>query len=88
MGVNRLKNVLSVFIDESGVFGEFSTKAPYYMVSMVFHEQRIDITDEIAILDRHIKELGFPPHAVLWALLSAVNQYINCMTMKSVEQAL
>jgi len=59
-----LKNVLSVFIDESGVFGEFSTKAPYYMVSMVFHEQRIDITDEIAILDRHIKELGFPPHAV------------------------
>lgn len=59
-----MKNVLSVFIDESGVFGEFSTKAPYYMVSMVFHEQRIDITDEIAILDRHIKELGFPPHAV------------------------
>jgi len=34
------------------------------MVSMVFHEQRRDITDEIAILDRHIKELGFPPHAV------------------------
>ncbi|MBQ6272575.1 MAG: hypothetical protein IJK65_12760 [Clostridiales bacterium] len=41
-----MKNVLSVFIDESGVFGEFSTKAPYYMVSMVFHEQRIDITED------------------------------------------
>ncbi len=55
---------LSVFIDESGVFGEFSEKAPYYMVSMVFHDQRINIANEITALDRHINELGFPPHAV------------------------
>lgn len=70
-----MKNVLSVFIDESGVFGEFSTKAPYYMVSMVFHEQRRDITDEIAILDRHIKELGFPPHAVHMGPLNKLREW-------------
>ena len=59
-----MENILSIFIDESGVFGEFSPKAPYYMVSMVFHDQSIDISEDIAILDRHVKELGFPPHAI------------------------
>ena len=59
-----MENILSVFIDESGDFGEFSAKSPYYMVSMVFHEQNIDISEDISILDRHIRELGFPPHAV------------------------
>ncbi len=34
------------------------------MVSMVFHDQRVDISKDISILDRHILELGFPPHAV------------------------
>lgn len=56
-----MENILSVFIDESSVFGEFSEKAPYYMV---FHDQRINISEEISALDRHINELGFPPHAV------------------------
>ncbi len=34
------------------------------MVSMVFHDQSIDISEDISFLDRHIRELGFPPHAV------------------------
>ncbi len=59
-----MKNILSIFIDESGDFGEFSAKSPYYMISMVFHDQSIDISEDISILDRHIRELGFPPHAV------------------------
>lgn len=59
-----MSNILSIFVDESGDFGEFSAASPYYMVSMIFHEQNIDITDDIAILDRHVRELGFPPHAV------------------------
>ncbi len=59
-----MKRTLSVFIDESGDFGAYSEKSPYYMVSMVFHDQSIDISEDISILDRHIRELGFPPHAV------------------------
>ncbi len=59
-----MEKILSVFIDESGDFGEFSAISPYYMVGMVLHEQDIDISNDIAILDRHIRELGFPPHAV------------------------
>ena len=34
------------------------------MVGIVFHDQRVDISEDIAFLNRHIKELGFPPHAV------------------------
>lgn len=59
-----MENVLSIFIDESGDFGEYSYHSPYYMVAMVLHDQNIDISEDIGILDRHIQEIGFPPHAV------------------------
>ena len=59
-----LEKVLSIFIDESGDFGGYSKESPFYMVGMVFHDQSVDITEDIAILNRHIAEMGFPPHAV------------------------
>ncbi len=31
-----MKNILSIFIDESGDFGEFSAKSPYYMPDITF----------------------------------------------------
>ena len=34
---------LSIFIDESGDFGVYDYKSPYYMVSMVLHDQQVDI---------------------------------------------
>ena len=64
MGYCNLEKILSVFIDESGDFGAYNENSPYYMVSMVLHDQSVDISKDIAILDRHIRELGFPPHAV------------------------
>ena len=30
---------LSIFIDESGDFGEYDYHSPWYIVTMVFHEQ-------------------------------------------------
>ena len=30
---------LSIFVDESGDFGEYEKHSPYYIVSMVFHDQ-------------------------------------------------
>lgn len=58
------ENILSVFIDESGDFGEYNYHSPYYMVSMVLHEQKNDLSDEICFLDKRITELGFPIHAI------------------------
>lgn len=34
---------LSVFVDESGDFGEYDYHAPYYIISLVFHNQSHDI---------------------------------------------
>lgn len=43
---------LSIFIDESGDFGEYDYRSPYYIVSFVFHNQENDITINITKLDR------------------------------------
>ena len=42
---------LSIFIDESGDFGEVKERPTYYLVTMVFHNQAIDITKEIERLE-------------------------------------
>ena len=46
---------LSIFVDESGDFGEYERHAPYYIVTMVFHDQAIDISNNINILNNSLK---------------------------------
>lgn len=43
---------LSVFIDESGDFGEYSYHAPFYIVTMVFHNQDVDISEDVNAFER------------------------------------
>ena len=59
-----MNKTLSIFIDESGDFGAFDDKAPYYIVAMVLHNQQIDISSDINNLDLQVYDLGFPPHAI------------------------
>ena len=49
---------LSVFIDESGDFGELKEKPAYYLVSMVFHDQQLNIDDEISKLEQSLLQSG------------------------------
>ena len=49
---------LSIFIDESGDFGEYSAHSPYYIITMVFHEQQEDITPDILKLNKKLSYLG------------------------------
>ena len=56
--------ILSVFIDESGDFGQSRKHTPYYLVSMILHNQDIDINYNIKGLDQHINNLGFCDHAI------------------------
>ena len=42
---------ISIFIDESGDFGEYQTHSPYYIVSLVFHEQKDDISENVKFLN-------------------------------------
>ena len=55
---------LSVFIDESGDFGKFDPKSPNYYVSMVLHDQAVDISAEINSLEQRVSNFGFSHHAI------------------------
>lgn len=50
---------LSIFVDESGDFGEYKKHSPYYIVTLVFHNQNIDITANIKSLDNALKQMGY-----------------------------
>ena len=47
-------SLLSIFVDESGDFGKVENNSPYYLVSLVFHNQSDDIYQSIAELDNAI----------------------------------
>ena len=51
---------LSVFIDESGDFGQYKIHSPFYIVTLVFHDQSINITENINQLNNKIHSLGLP----------------------------
>ena len=58
------EKILSYFIDEAGDFGKYDYHSPYYIVSVVTHEQADSIQDEIDGLERYVASLGFPHHAL------------------------
>lgn len=57
-------NELSIFVDESGDFGKYSSHSPYYIITMVLHDQSKDISSEISKLNRELANLGYENHVV------------------------
>lgn len=58
------KKILRVFIDESGDFGAYKSHSPYYLVSMILHNQDNDISSNIKVFDYHLTNLGYKKHAI------------------------
>lgn len=52
-------NELSIFIDESGDFGEYSNISPYYFVALVIHHQEADISAQLQQLESSLAGLVF-----------------------------
>ena len=50
---------LSIFVDESGDFGPYDTKTPYYIITMLIHDQAKDIHGHVQSLDNKIQSLGY-----------------------------
>ena len=50
---------LSIFIDESGDFGEIKERPAYYLVTLVFHEQKNDISEAVMRLEESMHSSGF-----------------------------
>ncbi|MBR6643709.1 MAG: DUF3800 domain-containing protein [Lachnospiraceae bacterium] len=75
------EKILSVFIDESGDFGPYEAHSPYYLVSMVLHNQNIDISENIHIFDSHLLNLGYKHHAIhTGPLVRRESVYCNDLT--------
>ncbi len=55
---------LSIFIDESGDFGEYNKLSPYYIVTMVFHNQDNDLTTCLDSLEQELVYLGYHDHCL------------------------
>ncbi len=53
MAMKKTKE-LSIFIDESGDFGDYDPKSPYYIIGMVVHDQSEDISQAVAGLDARL----------------------------------
>lgn len=60
-----MKECLSIFVDESGDFGPFCPLAPYYIVTMLFHDQSSDISPQIQKLDEEIQRFGYEKDFVI-----------------------
>ncbi len=50
---------LSVFIDESGDFGEITERPAYYLVTLLFHNQKNEIASNVKKLEDSTKNSGF-----------------------------
>lgn len=55
---------LSVFIDESGDFGEYSPHSPYYIITMVFHNQDTSINEALDHLEQELSYLSLTDHCI------------------------
>ena len=55
-------NELSIFIDESGDFGRYDYHSPYYIISMIMHDQSIDLSPELNKLNIRLTQMGYPHH--------------------------
>lgn len=53
---------LSIFVDESGDFGDYNYHSPYYIITMVFHNQNDDISEHIQKFNSELEYLGFAPN--------------------------
>lgn len=54
-----MEKILSVFIDESGDFGFIKDASKYYLITLVFHDQSIDISSNIEkIKDKPVFHAG------------------------------
>ena len=52
-------NELSIFVDESGDFGTYEPHAPFYLFTLVFHNQTDSIEDQISHLEHSLSDVGF-----------------------------
>lgn len=57
-------NESSVFVDESGGFGEYDYHAPYYIIFLMFHNQNNDIQSDLSHFNDELAYINLSNHCV------------------------
>lgn len=73
---------LSVFIDESGDFGPYNHHSPYYIISMVFHDQSYGIDTAVAKLDHELDYLKLSDICIHTGPIIRAEESYEVMTLK------
>lgn len=58
------ERIASCFIDEAGDFGKYEAHSPFYVVSVVVHNQSDHIQKDIDGLESYLSSIGYPHHAI------------------------
>ena len=58
------EHTLSIFIDESGDIGEYQPHSPFYIMTLVFHDQQVSLRSHINTLDMELSQLGIRDAAI------------------------
>lgn len=75
---------LSIFIDESGDFGPFEKHSPFYVLSLVFHDQSNDIAVHLDKIHEALVMRGLPAdHAIHTGPLIRREQDYRLLDMRS-----
>ena len=82
-GLSMKEKILSIFIDESGDFGRYDSKNPYYYVSLILHDQSINISENIENLEQHLKKIGYPNHVIHTGPIIRREQYYKYELMEN-----
>ena len=73
---------LSLFVDESGDFGKFDDRCPYYITTLVLHEQDICINNNVQQLDQELSMCPLGIHTVHSAPLIRREKIYNKLSIK------
>ena len=68
---------LSVFVDESGDFGNYDSHSPIYLFSLVFHDQKDDISSWIDLFKRELARIDAPGYFHGGPLIRREEDYKN-----------
>ena len=70
----KKENLLSVFVDESGNFGDTRDLARYCIVTLVLHDQNQDVSQAVRDLDRANDDLGLDPETFQFHSMPLIRQ--------------
>ena len=74
---------LSIFVDESGDFGDYAEHSSYYIISLIMHDQKNDIDADIRKLEQRLQNSGSPIIAFMLALSSVMRIHIGRKALKA-----